>query len=102
MNLLSRTFSTIDVAFCKSYMRIDEDFTEDDQLIELYLQSAKQYILQYTEMTPVQLDKIGFVCIVILKLVSDFHSNKSIYTQGKAQIDPMVESLLAKLRHYTI
>lgn len=102
MNLLSRTFSTLDLAFCKSYMRIDEDFTEDDELIQLYLQSAKQYVLQYTEMTPVELDQLGFVCIVVLKMVSDFHSNKSAYTQGKANIDPMVESLLSKIRNYNV
>lgn len=102
MDLLSKTFSTIDVAFCKSYMRIDEDFTEDDELIGLYLQSAKQYILQYTEMTSDQLDELNFVCIVVLKLVSEFHSNKSIYSQNNATVDSVVQSLLSKIRNYNV
>lgn len=102
MNLFTRTFSTIDVPFCKSYMRIDEDFTEDDELIGLYLQAAKQHILEYTEMTPVELDELSFVCLVVLKIVSDFHSNKSAYSKDRQTIDPMMESLLSKIRNYNI
>ena len=100
--MLQAKFSTIDLAFCKSYMRIEEDFTEDDQLIQLYLQSAKAFIMDYTEMDSEQLDEFPFVCIVVLKLVADFYSNKSVYVQNKNSIDPVVESLLSKVRNYNV
>lgn len=95
-------FSTIDINFCKDYLRIDEDFTEDDRLIELYLQSAKQYVLEYTERTEEELDELQFVNLIVLKMVSDFYTNKSAYSKDDKQIDPMLQSLLSNIRKYNI
>lgn len=103
MNLSNVTFSSLDLSFCKSYMRIEEDFTEDDSLISLYLQSAKQYIIDYTELTPEELDEYSVVCIVILKMVSDFHLNKTTYSNKlNTGIDPLVTEMLSKIRNYNV
>lgn len=92
--------SDIDVEFCKQYLRIDWD--EDDIEINLYLESAKAYMLEHTEKTMDELDQIGFATICLLKLVSDFYHNKMSHNHVSYGMDNVLSLLLLKIRTYNL
>ena len=51
-----KSFSSLDIYDCKTYLRVDFDF--DDYLIEMMLDAAKSYVQNYTKRTQEDLDKI--------------------------------------------
>ena len=70
-------FSEIDVNFVKKYLRIEEDWTEDDLELEMYLEIAKQQMRDWTGLTDDELDKINHIAnIAVMKLVSNFYQVK--------------------------
>lgn len=71
-------FSNISVIDCKKHLNIEEDFCEDDNFISLCLLSAKDYILNYTELTEEELDEKSSINIAVLLLVSHFYECRSV------------------------
>ena len=65
-------FSTITIDECKRHMRIEEDFVEDDDDIEMYLSSAKALILENSGMDIKMLDEFAFYSVkLVLYIVLD-------------------------------
>lgn len=71
-------FSNISVKDCKKHLNIEEDFIEEDNFISVCLLSAKDYILNYTELTIEELDKVPSINIATLLLVSHFYECRSV------------------------
>ena len=82
MALSDMTFSTVDVDFVKSYLRIDEEFADDDIEIQLFLDVARSWVLEHTGMTEEQLDKIHFSTILLLKYTADFYNDTYLTDQN--------------------
>lgn len=102
MELLEQKFSTLDIDFCKRYLRIEDDFVEDDEFIGLCLQGAKYYLLEYSDMTSDQLDKIIYSPIIILRMVAQMYTNKTLEVKSVYKTDPFTKDLLAKLTNYVL
>lgn len=92
--------SDIDVDFCKQYLRIDWD--DDDLELNLYLESAKAFLLDHTEKTIDELDEITFATICLLKLVSDFYHNKMSQNASSYGVDEFLGKMLLKIRTYNL
>ena len=54
-------FSEIDINFVKKYLRIEEDWTEDDMELQMYLEVAKQQMRDWTGLTDDELDEINHI-----------------------------------------
>ena len=102
MALSDTTFLTIDVEFLKKYLRIDEDFSDDDIELQLYIDAARSLIEDHTEMTSEQLDEIKFSAILLLKYASDFYTERGVKSSIKFANDPTVQMLLDKIRTYNL
>ena len=64
-------FSEIDINFVKRYLRIEEDWTEDDMELQMYLEVAKQQMRDWTGLTDDELDEINHIAnIAVMKLLS--------------------------------
>ena len=88
--------SEIDVPFVKEYLRQDSD--EDDKLIEVILEGAKDYIVKYTGQTLEQLEDSEDLTIAVLVLVAEFYDNRTISVNERVnlRINSMLESLIGR------
>ena len=101
VDMISCNVSDIDVAFVKQFLRIDWD--EDDIELNLMLEAAKAFLLEHTEKTIEELDKIKYATICVLKLTSDFYHNKLATNNGKNYVpDTTMEMLMTKIRTYNL
>src|SRR5699024_7019614 len=81
-------FSEIDINFVKRYLRIEEDWTEDDMELQMYLEVAKQQMRDWTGLTDDELDEINHIAnIAVMKLVSNFYQVKSITVDAQTGDD---------------
>ena len=88
--------SEIDVPFVKEYLRQDSD--EDDMLIGVILEGAKDYIVKYTGQSLEQLDDSEDLTIAVLVLVAEFYDNRTISVNERVnlRINNMLESLIGR------
>ena len=88
--------SEIDVPFVKEYLRQDSD--EDDMLIGVILEGAKDYIVKYTGQSLEQLDDSEDLTIAVLVLVAELYDNRTISVNERInlRINSMLESLLGR------
>lgn len=101
VDMMNCNVSDIDVNFVKQFLRIDWD--EDDIELNLMLEAAKAFLLEHTEKTIEELDKIKYATICVLKLTSDFYHNKLATNNGKNYIpDTTMEMLMTKIRTYNL
>lgn len=101
VDMMNCNVSDIDVDFVKQFLRIDWD--EDDIELNLMLEAAKAFLLEHTEKTIEELDKIKYATICVLKLTSDFYHNKLATNNGKNYVpDTTMEMLMTKIRTYNL
>lgn len=102
MKFYEQKFSTLDLEYCKQYLRIDEDFTEDDNYICLCLEAAKSFVMEYSEKEEQELDEIPYTSIILLKIIAEMYINKTMTITSGMKSDSFTQSLLSKLRSYTV
>lgn len=94
-------FSTLDLDFVKHYLRID--FNDDDIELQLYLDSSKLWLLNYTGKTVEELDAKQYSVLVVLMMVAQSYEQKEMVTMGvNLKGNPLFEMLLKSLRTYKI
>ena len=88
--------SEIDVPFVKEYLRQDGD--EDDKLIGVIIEGAKDYIVKYTGQSLEQLEESEDLVIAVLVLVAEFYDNRTISVNDRLnlRINSMLESLISR------
>lgn len=97
VDLQNTKFSDIDLAFVKQYLRVD--FDEDDIELQLFIEAAKDVVLDNSQMTIDELDSAKRANVIYLKLINDFYSNRGATSADK--LDPIYEMLFKNLRNYT-
>lgn len=95
MNDEKSKFSTINISHCKKHLNIEDEFTEDDFLIGIYLHAAKDYIKNYTSLTVEQLDLIPSIVIAVLVITSDAYTRRALaFGYDNNKINFIVKSIL--------
>ena len=95
-------FSTISLEDCKKYLRIEDDFNEDDDEIEMHLMSAKALILDNSGMDISMLDDYYFYSVnLVLYIVSDLYHKKEI-TSTSVKYNPMFKIMMDKVRVFNL
>lgn len=86
----------------KNYLRLEEDFTEDDTFLQLALTSAKSFVLNYLG----NIEKIPEeASIATLVLVSHWYFNRSIVTDRDTlakELPFVFNGLLAQSRNWKV
>lgn len=93
VDLLNTKFSNVDLVFAKAYLQIEPDWTEDDILVQSFLNASKSYVLNYSKLTIEELDAYNEMIIPYLQLVSDFYHDRS--ARGKEQFSETFEALMS-------
>lgn len=79
----------------KNFLRIDEDLTDDDDLIMSLMEAAQTIIEQMTGRT---YDNSQLFTLAIMQLVGHWYENRSIYTT-KTNVHDMPLSVQAIINH---
>lgn len=78
MNMSNIKFSEITLDIVKEYLSIEPEFTRDDEIINMYIDSAKDYIKDATSRNDTELDETKYSVMLLLKLVCEFYEKRGI------------------------
>jgi uncharacterized phage protein (predicted DNA packaging) len=92
---------TIDLNLVKKYLRIDDGYTEEDDLIQMFINNAITYmenagvIIDETNTKQIQLAQL-----LVLVLVSDWYENRALTTDKTSEkVRDIVQSILFQLKY---
>lgn len=92
---------TIDLNLVKKYLRIDDGYTEEDDLIQMFINNAITYIqnagvvIDETNIKQVQLAQL-----LVLVLVSDWYENRALTTDKTSEkVRDIIQSILFQLKY---
>ena len=102
-SLFSVNILDLDLDLAKKYLVIDEDFTDDDEFIELCLVSAKSYIQSYLNWGPLteQEDLPTELTIAALMLMNHFYEQRKIVDSNTKEVTMTLSSILSLHKSYT-
>lgn len=96
-------FSEVDLDFVKEYLRIEQDWTEDDTELELFINAGKSYIYEISCKDDDYLDTQDFAVVVLMMLINDWYTNKIVVTTGtNVKVNPLFDRMLDRLRGYKL
>jgi len=84
--------SDLDIVMVKLYLKVD--FTEDDLIIQLIIDSAKSYLKSYTGLDNTMLDTKEDLTLGVLALVTDMYENRS-FTVDQDKVNKIIDSMLS-------
>jgi len=92
---------TVDLNLVKKYLRIDDGYTDEDDLIQMFINNAITYmenagvIIDETNAKQVQLAQL-----LVLVLVSDWYENRALTTDKTSEkVRDIVQSILFQLKY---
>lgn len=97
------TFSEIafNLDIVKDFLGIELSFTYDNQLIELIMESACSFVLDYTQLSAEELDKHNQASIIFLMICNELYSTRAInISTGNAGIyNKLLDKMLVNLKN---
>ena len=92
---------TTDLNLVKKYLRIDDGYTEEDDLIQMFINNAITYmenagvVIDETNIKQVQLAQL-----LVLVLVSDWYENRALTTDKTSEkVRDIIQSILFQLKY---
>jgi uncharacterized phage protein (predicted DNA packaging) len=92
---------TVDLNLVKKYLRIDDGYTDEDDLIQMFINNAITYmenagvIIDETNTKQIQLAQL-----LVLVLVSDWYENRALTTDKTSEkVRDIVQSILFQLKY---
>lgn len=89
----------MELSYIKNYMRIDEDLTDDDALIQGLMDAAQQYIAAQTG-KQYNNDKLWNVCICLL--VAHWYDNRQLNPSKPGSLAEFPHSVTALINHIAL
>ena len=91
------TISEITLKEVKDYLRLEQDYTDEDVILKMFLDSAIQYVVDYTGLNPEVVNAKEALTPAVFVLCADFYDNRSSTIQsGKltTKINPVLDCIL--------
>lgn len=90
----------IDISFVKNFLRIEEDFTEDDIELEIFMQVAKDYIINVCGLTEEEFLGANTLIPAYLILVSELYEYRSAMVQTNTKANPLIQRYINSSRKF--
>ncbi len=84
----------IDLTFVKNYLRIEQDFIDDDMELQMYMTVSKSYLQQRCNITKEQLEIEPTLVIPYLMLISEFYGNKSTTVLANTKVNFILDRFI--------
>lgn len=92
---MNNKIKDLSLNFVKSYMRIEDDFTEDDAELTLYMSVAKAYLIKRCSMTEDEFNESSILVIPFLMLVAEFYTNKNVTISTNSKVNSILDRFIA-------
>lgn len=90
----------IDLVFIKHYLRIEEEFEEDDNELEVFLYIAKEYLKEICGLTEEQYLNADTLSPALLILVSEMYEQRSCIIPSNSKVNPILQRYINTHRKF--
>ncbi|SCH68017.1 Phage gp6-like head-tail connector protein [uncultured Clostridium sp.] len=90
----------INLDFIKHYLRIEEEFTEDDNELEVFLHIAKDYLMQVCGITEEEYLQANTLAPALLILVSEMYEQRSSIVPSNSKANPILQRYINTHRKF--
>lgn len=91
---------TIDINLIKKYLRIDDGYTDEDDLIQMMINNALTYIQNAgVTIDETNANQVALAQLVVAILVSDWYENRNLTTTTSEKIRDIVSSMINQLKY---
>ncbi len=90
----------IDLEFVKNYLRIEQEFEDDDMEIEIFMQVAKDYIINVCGITEDEFLSANTLIPAYLILVSELYEYRSATVQTNTKANPLIQRYINAIRKF--
>lgn len=90
----------IDLQFVKNYLRIELEFEEDDNEIEMFMMVAKEYLKQICGLTEDEYLQANTLVPAYLILVSEMYEYRSAMVQTNTKANPLIQRYINSSRKF--
>ena len=90
----------IDLDFIKHYLRIEEEFEEDDNELEIFLYIAKEYLKEICGLTEEQYLQANTLVPALLILVSEMYEYRSALVASNTKANYLIQRYINTHRKF--
>lgn len=90
----------IDLDFIKHYLRIEEEFEEDDNELEVFLYIAKEYLKEVCSLTEEEYLKAHTLVPALLILVSEMYEQRSSTIPSNSKANSILQRYINTHRSF--
>lgn len=90
----------IDLEFIKNYLRIEQDFTDDDEELETFMMVAKEYLKQVCGLTEDEFLNVNTLIPAYLILISEQYEYRSAMVQTNTKANPLIQRYINSSRKF--
>lgn len=90
----------IDLDFIKHYLRIEEEFEEDDNELEVFLYIAKEYLKEICTLSEDEYLKANTLAPALLILVSEMYEQRSSTIPSNSKANPILQRYINTHRKF--
>lgn len=91
---------SIDLDFIKNYLRIEQEFKDDDLEIEIFMQVAKDYIINICGITEDEFLNLNILIPAYLVLISEQYEYRSATVQSNTKANPLIQRYINSSRKF--
>lgn len=84
----------VNLDFIKHYLRIEEEFTEDDEEISIFWQVAEQYLKEVCSLTDEEYSQANTLVPALLILISEMYLERSAVISSNTKANPLIDRYL--------
>lgn len=90
----------IDLDFIKNYLRIEQEFKDDDLEIEIFMQVAKDYLIKVCGLTEDEFLDASTLIPAYLILVAEMYEYRSGCVQSITKANPLIQRYINSSRKF--
>ena len=90
----------IDLDFMKNYLRVELEFEDDDNEIEIFMYVAKEYLKQVCGLSEDEYLQANTLVPAYLILVSEMYEYRSAMVQSNTKANPLIQRYINTSRKF--
>lgn len=90
----------INLEFIKNYLRIEQEFEDDDLEIEIFMQVAKDYLIKVCGLTEDEFLDANTLIPAYLILVAEMYEYRSAMVQTNTKANPLIQRYINSNRKF--
>ena len=92
------TIKDINLEFIKHYLRIEEEFEEDDNEIEMFMYVAKEYLMKVCSLSEEEYLQANTLVPALLILVSEMYEYRSALVSSNTKANYLIQRYINTYR----